>query len=689
MSEQQHLTSYDAGQKQGRLLGYLGEVVGYPRLAWRHRSLVSNFLKRDLQGRFRGSALGMLWVLAHPMFLFVTYWLVFGIMFAVRGNPALGELWYPIYLFSGILAWTVFTDISIRGTSLIVENGNLIEGRVPGPDPAGAPGPRPDAIVYGVGLLCSPSWRSARARACSRCTAGPGLLALPLVLVELFLFSVGMALLLARCVFARDVSKIFPIIANLWFFAKPGVPGDAMFATVDEHGQVHNRIEALWPILQANPLNPILQANRAALGIVIDGRSVPTLEVFHLAFLALVPSVVTFVLGFVVFRSLQRRFADEGLTWSAAGASRWRGRQEVRLYGTPVQRLLEKLPGARPRHRKVQALADVTFHVERATTVGIVGPNGAGKSTLLKILTGTTARRRAATASPARSRACSSSAPASARGLHRPREHLPQRLDDGAQPGGGRGATLDRDLRARPVPRQPDPDLLERHDLRLGFSTAVAVDPGSDHRRDPRGGGHALPEEVRRPNLAVQGAGQVDPVLLALAVRRAPDLRRGHLDPRPRPPPRRRRRWHHQHSYATYEEPDRARVRRVHEPARRGGRRRPRRPARRLGRDPRPRIERLLKVKPGAGHPRPGALQELPGRPCRCASASASRGPTRPTASATTEMDGLVLDQAEGVDLDLPRLRLLSGEFVCFVWLMDGRGVHRYHQFLTSRNLVV
>ena len=43
---------------------------------------------------------------------------------------------------------------------------------------------------------------------------------------------------------------------------------------------------------------------------------------------------------------------------------------------------------ARPRYRTVEALADVSFTLERGELLGFIGPNGAGKSTTIKVLAG-------------------------------------------------------------------------------------------------------------------------------------------------------------------------------------------------------------------------------------------------------------------------------------------------------------
>lgn len=59
-----------------------------------------------------------------------------------------------------------------------------------------------------------------------------------------------------------------------------------------------------------------------------------------------------------------------------------------RIYDRPIDRVLEALPFAQPRHQDFWALHPLEVEVGRGEALGVVGPNGGGKSTLLQLLTG-------------------------------------------------------------------------------------------------------------------------------------------------------------------------------------------------------------------------------------------------------------------------------------------------------------
>ena len=60
-----------------------------------------------------------------------------------------------------------------------------------------------------------------------------------------------------------------------------------------------------------------------------------------------------------------------------------------RLYDKPIDRLKESLSLThKSYHRDFFALNQISFHVKKGETVGIIGTNGSGKSTILKIITG-------------------------------------------------------------------------------------------------------------------------------------------------------------------------------------------------------------------------------------------------------------------------------------------------------------
>src|SRR5436190_6020102 len=89
----------------------------------RYRELLGNLFRRDLQAKYRGSALGVLWTVANPVMLMGVYLLVFGVVwkspFAEGGH-------YPLFLLTGLALWTFFAAAVQSSTRSMLDNANLI-----------------------------------------------------------------------------------------------------------------------------------------------------------------------------------------------------------------------------------------------------------------------------------------------------------------------------------------------------------------------------------------------------------------------------------------------------------------------------------------------------------------------------------------------------------------------------------
>ncbi len=75
----------------------------------------------DFKRRYYNDRLGLLWALINPLFHIFVYYIVFTKIFK---NP---EEMYVMFLFSGILLWRVFAEISNGGMSILKSKMYLIE----------------------------------------------------------------------------------------------------------------------------------------------------------------------------------------------------------------------------------------------------------------------------------------------------------------------------------------------------------------------------------------------------------------------------------------------------------------------------------------------------------------------------------------------------------------------------------
>lgn len=89
----------------------------------RYRELLGNLFRRDLQAKYRGSMLGVLWTVLNPVVLMGVYLLVFGVVW--RSPFAQGDH-YALFLLSGLALWTFFAAAVQSSTRSMLDNANLI-----------------------------------------------------------------------------------------------------------------------------------------------------------------------------------------------------------------------------------------------------------------------------------------------------------------------------------------------------------------------------------------------------------------------------------------------------------------------------------------------------------------------------------------------------------------------------------
>ena len=85
-----------------------------------YRELFANLFRRDLQKRYKGSVLGVLWVLLPPLILMGIYLLVFHVLWRASQVPR-----YPLYLLAGLTSWVFFATTLQVGSRAMVDNAEL------------------------------------------------------------------------------------------------------------------------------------------------------------------------------------------------------------------------------------------------------------------------------------------------------------------------------------------------------------------------------------------------------------------------------------------------------------------------------------------------------------------------------------------------------------------------------------
>ena len=90
---------------------------------WQYRELFFFFTWRDIKVKYKQATLGFAWAILQPLFMMVIFTLFFGKALKVPSD----EIPYPIFVYSGLLLWNVFSSGLSSAANSMVTNANIIK----------------------------------------------------------------------------------------------------------------------------------------------------------------------------------------------------------------------------------------------------------------------------------------------------------------------------------------------------------------------------------------------------------------------------------------------------------------------------------------------------------------------------------------------------------------------------------
>jgi lipopolysaccharide transport system permease protein len=254
---------------------------------WRHRELIGQLVRRDIEGRFKGSWLGVMWSLILPIGMLAVYTLVLSGFMKFHWPGANGTLEFSLVLFVGLIVFTFFAEVLGRAPTLVVGNPNYVK-----------------RVVFPLEILPWVAVLSALFNALigwvvwiAFALALYGqvhwtLLYFPLVIASTIPLALGFGWVVGSLsVFVRDIPPLIGVLTQALLFLSP------VFYATDSVP------EKLRIIVEANPLTRVIDQARATM---VFGQS-PDWSAIGIQFAL---SLVLGYAGYVWFQLTRDAFAD-------------------------------------------------------------------------------------------------------------------------------------------------------------------------------------------------------------------------------------------------------------------------------------------------------------------------------------------------------------------------------------------
>lgn len=245
----------------------------------KYRYLLKQLVSRDFKTKYKRSVLGVLWSFLNPLLMMTVQYVVFSTLFK-SSIPN-----YALYLMIGTVCFNFFNECTGMCLTSITGNASLIT-KVYMPKYIY---PVSRSLSSGINMLFAliPLFG---VMLITHVSFTKSLFLLPIPLIMLFAFSLGVGMILASVmVFFRDMQFLWGVFTSLWSFITP-----IFYPT------------SIWPenylwFFKSNPLYHILRMMRV---ILIDGAS-PEPKAYIIAALM---SLLTLSVGAAVFKKNQDKF---------------------------------------------------------------------------------------------------------------------------------------------------------------------------------------------------------------------------------------------------------------------------------------------------------------------------------------------------------------------------------------------
>jgi lipopolysaccharide transport system permease protein len=251
-------------------------------------ALIGQLTRREIETRYRGSLLGVVWSLLTPLFMLAVFTFVFAFVLRARwGEAPANATQFALIIFAGLTTFNLFAEPVMRAPTLIIAVPNLVTKVV---------FPLQVLPIVALGSALFQASISTVILIAFQIAFGSGLhlaaLLLPVLILPLCLFTLGLSWFLAALgVYVRDVGQIMPpVVTGLMFLSPIFYPISALPPRIR-------------PLVEYSPLAYSIETVRDAviMGVLPDAAAWLT---------ALALGILSAALGLAFFQKTRKGFAD-------------------------------------------------------------------------------------------------------------------------------------------------------------------------------------------------------------------------------------------------------------------------------------------------------------------------------------------------------------------------------------------